>query len=116
MYIQKAINFKKEYGVLFNACIMCLKNVGESVMELNKLELLDAEITQINERCDLARKGQGWIVILILAYGMMVSLGQFQFNGLVFGIIVAITLGLFVWVHLMARELSEKFKECEGCM
>ncbi len=85
-------------------------------MESDKLEVLDAEITQINERIELARKGQGLIVILLLAYGMLVSLGQFQFNELVFGIIVAVALGLFAWVHLMARELSVKFKECEGCL
>ncbi|WP_180099640.1 hypothetical protein [Acinetobacter sp. YH12153] len=83
-------------------------------MELDKLEVLDAEISQINERIELARKGQGLSVVLILAYGMLVSLGQFQFNGLVFGTIVVVALGLFVWVHLMARELSVKFKECEG--
>lgn len=85
-------------------------------MESDKLEVLDAEISQINERIELARKGQGLSVVLILAYGMLVSLGQFQFNGLVFGTIVVVALGLFVWVHLMARELSVKFKECEGCL
>lgn len=83
-------------------------------MELDKLEVLDAEISKITERIELARKGQGLSVVLILAYGMLVSLGQFQFNGLVFGTIVVVALGLFVWVHLMARELSLKFKECEG--
>ncbi|QIC72045.1 MULTISPECIES: hypothetical protein [Acinetobacter] len=83
-------------------------------MELDKLEVLDAEISQINERIEYARKGQGLSVVLMLAYGMLVSLGQFQFNGLVFGSIVAVALGLFAWVHIMARELSLKFNECEG--
>lgn len=83
-------------------------------MQLCQLERLDAEISQLNERCALARKGQGWSVVLLLAYGMLVSLGQFKFNGMLFGLILVVALGSFIWVHLMTREISKKLRECEG--
>ena len=94
---------------------MLIGHLGEC-MKLDKLEVLDAEISQITERIELARKGQGFSVVLMLSYGMLVSLGQLSFKGYVFGAIVVVALGLFVWSHLMAKELSLKFKESEGCL
>lgn len=83
-------------------------------MELEKIERLEVEITQLNERSNLIRKGQVLSIVLLLLYGMLVSIGPYQFNGMLFTVILFLALGSSIWVHLIVDKVSKKLRECEG--
>lgn len=82
-------------------------------MEIEYLQSLDKQITQLNERCDLVRKFMGWNVVLLLAYGMLVAVGTFNFNALIFWGLMILNLGLLLTIHLMVCKVSSLIKNGE---
>lgn len=80
-------------------------------MELERLKVLDVQIAQLNNHLGLIKRFQGWTVVLILLYGVLVSSGYMGFKGYLFGSLVALAIGLFMFSFVVARKISIKFRD-----